>query len=235
MTTDQHGEIISGQKLVEALYDLIDARRICRMEIPRTDYAWFTLLLGVQKEKGSNYLLIDKVAGFEKALSRSQNQDISLEYLEKGIPLTFKTRVIKCLQKAILAEWPNLIYRVQKRAYYRIEAPLATEISFQVNPQMEGKGSVKDYSLGGIAFFMEGNLNLKVDDRIINVILRLPQGNEWISFGSSLAVIRRLGQDSNGKSLCAIEFLEMSEATKERLGHHLFKEQRRLLQRTKTM
>ena len=135
---DEPIEMISGQKLIETLYEWIDSRRICKMEIPDTGYGWFTLLSGLQIQPGSQYLLIDRVADFEKALSHSQRQEVSLEVLEKnGIRCQFKTRVVKCGPSDIRAELPDAIRRIQRRASFRISALSGTEITFHIHPEKE--------------------------------------------------------------------------------------------------
>ena len=69
---DQTAEILDGNRLIGTLHGAIESRRVCKMEIPNTKFAWITLILGIQSVGDSHYLLIDKVAGFEKALSQCQ-------------------------------------------------------------------------------------------------------------------------------------------------------------------
>ena len=45
---DQPAEIINGQKLVEILRVLSEAKWFCRLEIPQTSYSWITLIVDVQ-------------------------------------------------------------------------------------------------------------------------------------------------------------------------------------------
>jgi len=233
---DQPTEIIDGEKLVEMLKGWIHSRRICKMEIPDTSYGWFTLLSGLQKGPDSQYLLIDKVSGFEKAISRSTSQEVALEFLEKdGVRCQFKTRVIKYRPSEIQAELPNAIYRIQRRAAFRILALSGTEIVFHIYPDKEKRVNVKDYSLGGVAFFMGEELKLNIDDKVSNIHLRLPQGKGFKMIHIPSAVVRRIEQDSQGKNLCALEFLEFGEKSKEELWDHMIETQRRLIRKIKSL
>jgi c-di-GMP-binding flagellar brake protein YcgR len=233
---DQPTEIIDGEKLVEMLQGWIHSRRICKMEIPDTHYGWFTLLSGLQKGPDSQYLLIDKVSGFEKAISRSTSQEVALEFLEKdGIRCQFMTRVIKSRASEIQVELPNAIYRIQRRATFRIPALSGTEIIFYIYPDKEERAKVKDYSLGGVAFLMEEVLKLSIDDKVTNIQLRLPQGKEFKTIHIPSAAVRRIEQDPQGKHLYALEFLEFREKTKEELWNHMIETQRRLIRKTKSL
>jgi c-di-GMP-binding flagellar brake protein YcgR len=233
---DQPTEIISGQELIEMLNEWIGSRRICKMEIPDTSYGWFTLLSGLQVQPGRQYLLIDTVAGFEKALSHSRRQEVSLEILEKdGIRFQFKTRVIKSRHSDIQTELPSEISRIQRRASFRITALSGTEITFHILPEKEERAKVKDYSLGGVAFFLEKDMKLNMNDRVADIHLKLPQGREFKTIHIASAVVRRVEIDSQGKYLCALEFLEIPENSKQQLWNCMIDIQRSLIRKVKTI
>jgi c-di-GMP-binding flagellar brake protein YcgR len=224
-------EIITGQELVERLQTLIDSRRIIKMEIPQTRFSWITMLLGMQKEDNSDFLLVDPVARFESILSRFSNQEVSFEFLEKGILCKFSSRVIRCHRRAIWLEFPRSIQRIQRRAYFRIEASPGAEIIFRVEGKEE-KAKVKDYSLGGVSFFMESRLKLRKDDELTDLTLTLPQGDTVVSYPIPLAVVRRIEERfEDRKRLCGLEFLKLEGMAREELSRHIFEEQRILIQR----
>lgn len=229
---DPLGEIIVGDKLTELLHEWIDSRQVCKMDIPQTNYGWFTLLLGIQKEDDSEYLLIDRVAGFEKAFSRSPMGEVSLEFLEKGgIRCQFKVRVIKCLSSEIRAELPETICRIQRRTSYRIDALSGTEITFHIDPEKEEKAKVKDYSLGGVAFFIEKPFRPHIGDRVVNIHLNLPQRKGFKTIPVPLGMVSRIEQDFHGKEVCAIEFQQFPEKSREDLWNHMVEMQRKLIQK----
>ena len=231
---DPSVEIIQGEHIREVLSELIDSRKICRMEVPRTGYGWFILLLGILSEKGFDYLLIDRIGGFEKVLADSQDAEISIEFLEKsGAHCHFKTRTVKFHPDGILAELPDSISRLQKRAFFRMGALLGAEIAFRSHAGQEKKGPVRDYSLGGVSFRTKENLSFPVGYRLTDIRLILPQGQEWACFRIPRAIVRRVEQDPHGESLYGLEFEEMDKQTKEQLWRHFFQEQRISLQKIK--
>jgi c-di-GMP-binding flagellar brake protein YcgR len=227
-------EIVEGQRLIEMLHGLIDSRKMCRMEIPHTNHGWITLLLGIDRGPGSDYLLIDQITGFEKILSHYPSREISLEFLERdGVPCRFRTRVAECGGKVIRTELPRSISRMQKRKSFRTRARSGAEILFHRGGGKEGRARVKDYSLGGVSFFVETFLEICIGEELTHIALRIPWEDHSASFDIPRAVVRRLEDASSGNVLCAIEFLEMPGKTKELLWHHLFEEERVTLRKTR--
>ena len=70
-------------------------------------------------------------------------------------------------------------------------------------------------------------------DQLKKIQLRIPHKYEAVIFHIPIAIVRRIEPQAGGKDICALEFLEMSEATKEQLWRHIFKEQRLILQKVK--
>jgi c-di-GMP-binding flagellar brake protein YcgR len=232
---EQYTEIITGDKIIIAtLYSLIDSRTKCKMDFPRTRYSWVTMLLDIRNDSNSYYLLIDRVTGFEEALLNNPAREVSLEFMDKGVPCRFNTRVIAPHHQEIWSELPKVIYRIQRRQYFRIEALLGTEITFQI-PSSEGKekGKVKNYSAGGVAFFLEKDLIFSVGDMLTDIHLKVHEGNEQIDFHIPKATIRRIEPPflHDGRTLCAIEFLEIAKETRDHLISHIFKQQRVVIQK----
>ena len=226
---EQYSEIITGkQAIINTLRPVIDSRVVCRMEIPRTRQSWITLVLEIRKRGDAYNLLIDRVARFEKALSKSPGKAVSLEYTDKvGVPCWFYTRVIEC-HKEILSELPKEIYRIQRRQYFRVEAFLGTEITFLAGSSTERKkATVKNYSAGGIAFFMEKDLKLNVGDLLTDVSLNIPEQGDWTRFHILQAAVRRVEPESiyEAKALCAVEFIEIQKETRNNIISHVFRQQ----------
>jgi c-di-GMP-binding flagellar brake protein YcgR len=231
---DQPAEILDGNRLMGTLRGAIESRRVCRMEIPNTKFSWITLILGIQSSDESHYLLIDKVAEFEKAFSQSRNNELVIDFMEAdGVPCHFTTRLVELRPDGLWVELPDSIFRMQKRRFYRVKARLGTELIFRLNVGREERSSVRDYSMGGVAFAMERPLELKAKDQVSDVELKVPQGRELITFYSPLAVVIRIESQFMGKDICVMEFMDMSEATKEKLWRHIFEEQRMLLKKVR--
>ncbi len=231
--TNQPAEIISGEKARELLRYLIDSRHLCKIRIPNTPYCWITLLSDIKKEEHSQSLLIDGVPGFGEALSHSKNREVTLEYMDRGGVLCyFNARVGKILPKMIWVECPGVIYRVQRRTFYRLKAPGGTEIFFPIAPDKEERAEVRDYSLAGVAFLTRRPLPLKTGDQIKDLSLKIPEDKDRLIIPIPLAVVRRVdSQAQPGAFLYALEFLQMLDTTRKRLARHIFEKQRLLLRK----
>jgi len=236
---EQYSEIIAGDRaVIDTLRSLIDSRIVCNMEIPHSKLSWITLLLEIRRIGNEYHLSIDRVAGFESALSKSQDKQVSFGFTDKGgVPSKFNARVIACQPEEILSELPKAIYRIQRRQYFRIDAPLGTEITLltQFSTERE-KAKVKNYSAGGVAFFFEKRLNFNAGDLLTDIHLNIPEGDKLISFHIPKAAIRRITSDSpySGKPICAIEFIEISGQTRNNIIEHIFRQQRVVIQRVRT-
>jgi c-di-GMP-binding flagellar brake protein YcgR len=232
----QFTEIITDNRtIIHSLRSLIDSRTVCKMEIPRTQYSWITLLLDVRKVEGAVCLLIDKVPGFDAILSRFPNREVQLEFKEKGgVPCRFSANIIAFHARDIVCELPRAIYRIQRRKYFRIQGSLGTEMTFRIGPSEEKeKAGVKDFSAGGIAFLTEKDLNFSVGDSLNDVTLNLPEETGQVVFRIPQAAVRRIEPPSlhDGKFLCAAEFIEISKETRDNLIAHIFKNERVEIQR----
>lgn len=232
---DAAGEIIKGPKVKEVLLSLVRTGQLCKLEISRTPYCWITLLSGIREEKDEAFLLIDRVPDFEKALSASRREDVLVEYLEKtGVPCNFLSRVRRMDGRGIWAELPERIHRIQRRKYFRLKAPAGTEIFFPSGAGKEERGIVKDYSLGGVAFFIDRGVSLKKGNVIKSLRFRVPEGTDGIEVPIPLAVVKRVDPEFfQGQTLYALEILELPETTRKEFNRHIFEKQRFLLRRVK--
>jgi len=132
---------------------------------------------------------------------------------------------------------PRVIYRIQGRQYFRIEAPLGTEITFLAEASTERrKVKVKNDSAGGVAFFMENVWKLNVGDGVTDIHLNVPEDEGVIRFQIPKAAIRRIESESSsgGNDLCAIEFIEIPGQTRNDIFSHVLRQQRGGIQRIGT-
>ncbi len=228
---DEPQEIISGEKVKDLLRGLITSRHMCKVRIPNTHYCWITLLSEVREEGRSSFLLIDGLAALGQALSVCGQMDLAVEYLDGGGVLChFQSRVVESLPLAVWVECPEVIYRVQRRTFYRLKAQAGAELWFRRHPGKEEKVNVRDYSIGGAAFSADKSQALKTDEQVRDLRLRIPEAGDWLTFSIPLAVVRRV-DSSAGTLLYGVEFLEMPDAVRKRLARHIFEKQRLLLRK----
>ena len=234
--TDQYTEIISdGKSIADILRSFIDSGTVCKMEIPETQYNWVTKLLKIEEAGSAHYLYIDMVTGFEAALSRFPGREISLEFMEKGgVSCRFNTKVVECHSKEILSELPKEIRRIQRRQYARADASHGTEVSFLPGTATQWeKGKVKNYSAGGIAFYVEKDLKLSGGSLLADIQLEIPERDESVRFHIPQAVVRHMEPLYGGRTLYAIEFIGISKETRDSLVSYISKIQKVVVQKIK--
>lgn len=95
---------------------------------------------------------------------------------------------------------------------------------------------MKNYSAGGVAFFMEHDWKLNVGDWLTDIHLDIPEGKGVIRFQIPKAAIRRIESESSsgGNDLCAIEFIEIPGQTRNNIFSHVLRQQRVGIQRIGT-
>jgi c-di-GMP-binding flagellar brake protein YcgR len=146
--------------------------------------------------------------------------------MENGISCKFTTRVIRCQPQAICLELPRSIQRTQRRAYIRLAASSNAEIIFRVAGKEE-KARVRDYSLGGISFFMANQQKLNIEEELKDLILILPHDKAAVSYQISQAIVWRIDEHfEDKKRICALKFLKLEKKTQQELARHIFEEQR---------
>lgn len=231
----QKGEIITGQQVRIGLKPLIDSRHPCKVKIPQTPFCWDACMAGIQPPGNSDSLFIDGVGGFEQALPPSQDRKVTLEYSDAQVFFCrFDTYVMKTSPRGIWVEWPEAVYRMQRRAFHRVKAQEGTEIIFPLGPDKRVSAEVRDYSQGGVAFTTDEDLELKPDDHLQGLSLRVPEEETWFTVEIPLAVVRRVEPSAQGgRNLYALEFIGLGESAKQFFAKHISESQRLLLRKFK--
>jgi hypothetical protein len=223
---------IRGPGLLDILQELVDSRRIVKMEIPRTGDGWKTVLLGFRKTPPG--LLIDGVSDFGRALSRSGSGNVILEFVgADGVPCQFSVEVTQCQGSDVWTELPEVIERRQKRAYHRVKAISGTEIAFFLEPDGLGRGFVDDFGPGGVSFLGERPISLRLGDRVNCIALSIPLGEEKVSIDIPAGVVRRLDDRSTSRIFVALEFMGVPPKTREHLRRLAFDMERSFLRKVR--
>ncbi len=224
-----------GKRAFDLLRYIIDSRGQCKVSIPDTPLCWTTLLLAIEKEGSVDLLLIEGNPELIKALSLSGKGEVLLEYSdENGVLCHFMVAVTRTSPERFWGRFPAVIYRVQRRMFFRVKAQEGTEIVFALEPGIEVRGGVRDYSLGGVAFWSEEPLPLKTEDLVEDLCLRIPEKGTWFEVSIYGAVVRRVEPGTRqGKSLYALELLGMSRKTRRTFASHILGRKRMLLRKFK--
>jgi c-di-GMP-binding flagellar brake protein YcgR len=230
---EQGAEILRGSQAMEILQFLVGSRRMCKIEIPNTNFCWLSILLHIQKKNNETFLIFDGLERVHSILARFPHREVRVEYLEiDGILCHFNSRVVHSESRDLWLSFPEEVYRFQRRRFYRLKALAGTEITFQMDSERQGKGKVRDYSLGGAAFLADQPLNLKKDDRVENIYLRIPCGGDWFIVHIPSAIVSRVEKDMElGSHLYAVQFFEMTDPMRNCLTRHIFEQQRSQLRK----
>jgi len=214
---------------------IIDSRGPCKVSIPDTPLCWTTLLSAVEREGSVDLLLIQGNPQMREAISLSGKGEVLLEYSdENGVLCHFMIEVIRTSPERIWGKLPAVIYRVQRRMFFRVKAQEGTEIVFTLEPGIEVRGGVRDYSLGGVAFWSGARWPRKTEDLVEDLCLRIPEEGTWFEVFIYGAVVRRVEPGTrHGKSLYALELLGMSRRTRRTFASHILGRKRMLLRKFK--
>jgi c-di-GMP-binding flagellar brake protein YcgR len=235
---EQPTQLLQGGDIPTVLQSAIKSRHRIRMEIPQTEYAWITLFLGFETGPEGPWLIIDQVTGFDQALRLSGNQTIAVSFYDRtGVPYNFSTKVHLSRPKEIWVELPQMLYRVQRRAFYRVKASLGMEIMLRDMLRQEYRARIKDYSMGGVAFYKELGeqwfKDLAVDVTLQDNVLLVPLGEEILTIPIPSAEIRRIVDFPPHAIQGALEFLQIPESSRSQLERLIFEQQRLLIQKIK--
>ncbi len=91
---------------------------------------------------------------------------------------------------------------------------------------------VRDYGLGGLAFFIDQPHEIQIGEELSKMDLMIPEEEGTLHFPIPKGMVKRIEKHSTKKEVCALEFIEISEAVQEQLMLHIFKEQRAILRKT---
>ncbi len=182
-------KITEGKAIREIIREAIGSRTVCKVSFAETENGWITSFLDIRETAASPQILIDKAKGFEAALSRNPNGELSLEFRDKDqIPCFFKSRAMETNALGILIELPAEMQRIQRREYFRVEAPMGAKITF-LGPSGKKEGAVlADLGGGGAAFLISKESRLDVEHVLENVWIYIPteriQSREYFRAGT---------------------------------------------------
>ena len=229
-------EKITGEKIWETLSHAGNNNTYIEARFPENDAGELTIISGIKHQKDASYLIFDKprhLASYEKG---SRDERIEFQYNGKdNILYSFSATYYMLYSNEMWVEFPEAIYRHQRRRAFRLNVPNGTRILFQKN-QKSHKLIVSNISLGGsfgsLIFFQRDDNDeviLKNGDKISNVELSVPaiQNSDPIRIRS--ARILRRGKDVSGNLQYAIQFTMIDKKEEKTLVSIIYDIQRQYL------
>lgn len=127
-----------------------------------------------------NKILIDKPVDWPDSTKGKAGNDNKIRVVFKDNAKKwnhFNAIVTSQSKDTLRLSYPKVLYRLERREYYRIHAPGGSHLSFRCNQNRYDKGILNDFSAGGMLFSMAGTT--KITDSIIEDInISLPGADD---------------------------------------------------------
>jgi c-di-GMP-binding flagellar brake protein YcgR len=211
----------------EFFEELKKRRSFLYLRVLGHDYQRLTCMTGLEKKGAKRYLLVDCPEGFVEQNRSLDRPNVRIDLMGPDqLQYTFKTAVVKILDRDIWLEFPEFVERIQRRGYFRISPPPGTVVVLPCENQAL-EAEVVNLSVGGsllkVSGVRQGDMRLKIGDRIsgATLICRTGAAQQGISIGET--TVRRVEKDSEtGRLFCALEFTRMNRKEARALSQFIF-------------
>ena len=236
-------EEIQGAAVLDLFKKLADDGTPLKMQFINDEYERFVEIAEIRKWKKTYYFLVKYNENFRVADDDLDDLRIRFEFADKdNINYAFETESNQVSRSKIWVRLPEIIYRYQRRKYFRLEAPHGTKLYFKIKDTSFNL-LVINVSLGGTLGAMVGltkELELAFQKKSLNMLefveLIFPnnENNEDYRVNIKQCKIRRqLINPKTRKLEWAIEFEEIAEDQQKQLKAILYQWQRDYLKRRK--
>ena len=225
---------ITDNAIKKVFESLIKSKILIRLRLSGTNYEQLTVLTGFRKKLNRTFFLLGYPDGFKEAAGNKDAWEIDFEFTGPDrIPYSFSTTGGEIYQNQLCLPFPDLVYRNQRRKFFRLEAPEGTMVEF-VYRQSECREHVVDISVGGALIAMvchvEGSrhdLPFQVGDVLEDVELVFPSESGETRVKIEKAIVVRFDQRGpNTAACCGLEFIEIEQNQVNTLTEFIYKFQR---------
>jgi c-di-GMP-binding flagellar brake protein YcgR len=225
---------ITDNAIKKVFESLIKSKILIKLRLSDTDYEQLTVLTGFRRKLNRTFFLLGYPDGFKEAAGKKDTWEIDFEFTGTDrIPYSFSTTGGEIYQNQLCLPFPDLVYRNQRRKFFRLEAPEGTMVEF-IYRQSECREHVVDISLGGALIAMvchvTGNrddLPFQVGDVLEDVDLVFPSESGDTRVKIRKAIVVRFDQRGpNTAACCGLEFIEIEQNQVNTLTEFIYKFQR---------
>jgi len=141
--SDQYHRIDSAELIEKSLDVIKNDAVLLVLAAPDGRRYGNTILVGFDRQA----LHIDKPNNFDESVV-----DSFLIYFKDilGVWSYFQVRTVSECESTLCSTYPEALYRLQRRQYYRVKVPQGTRTIFREEDQLRDGGVVKDLSAGGM-------------------------------------------------------------------------------------
>ncbi|MFZ1957248.1 MAG: PilZ domain-containing protein [Desulfobacterales bacterium] len=228
---------ITDNAIKKVFESLIKSKILIKLRLSDTSYEQLTVLTGFRRKLNRTFFLLGYPDGFKEAAGNKDAWEIDFEFTGPDrIPYSFSTIGGEIYQNQLCLPFPDLVYRNQRRKFFRLEAPEGTLVEF-VYRQSECREHVVDISVGGALIAMvcqveekRHDLPFQVGDVLEDVELVFPSKSGETRVKINKAVVVRFDQRvPNTAACCGLEFIEIEQSQVNTLTEFIYKFQRNRL------
>ncbi len=198
----------------------------------------------IRRWKRNHYFQIQSDEQFHKAVVDRNDWRLRFEYSGKdNIKYAFETREGEVSRNMAWIKHPEIVYRYQRRHFFRLEAPPGTRLDLPIEGTRY-RLLVIDVSLGGtlgalvsLTKKMESELRLDRHQSLESVELMFPgKDNDEDSkvYIKKCRIARNRKNPLNRKYECALEFTEIDKEQQKKFSVLFYRWQRDYLRKRKT-
>jgi c-di-GMP-binding flagellar brake protein YcgR len=236
-------EEIQGAAVLDLIKKLADDDTPMKMRFINDEYERFVEIAQIRKRKKTYYFLVKDNDNFRVANDDLDDLRIRFEFADKdNINYAFETGSDQISRSKIWIKLPEIIYRYQRRKYFRLEAPHGTKLYFKINDTSFNL-LVINVSLGGTLGAMVGltkEMELAFQKNSVNMLefveLIFPSCDNDEDYRVNIKqckIRRQLVNPKTRKLECAIEFEQIAEDQQKQLKAIFYQWQRDYLKRRK--
>lgn len=225
---------ITDNAIKKVFESLIKSKILIKLRLSDTDFEQLTALTGFRRKLNRTFILLGYPDGFKEAAGNKDAWEIDFEFTGPDrIPYSFSTTGGEIYQNQLCLTFPDLVYRNQRRKFFRLEAPEGTMVEF-IYRQSECREHVVDVSMGGALIAMVcrvgGNQHdppFQVGDVLEDVELAFPSASGQTRVKIKKAIVVRFDQRGpNTAACCGLEFIEIEQNQLDTLTEFIYKFQR---------
>lgn len=230
-------EKIKGQDISKLVEKLKRDQTVLKIQIEDKDFGSRTTILGTREKGGISYFQIDFPVGFKDAVSRMKKWSIQFEFSGKDkVPHFFQTYGGEFAKGKIWIQFPKVIERVQRRQYFRINAPLGAR--FQVikndnrlklvliNVSQKGARVLHEESIRPDPLFQKGDI-------LKHALLLLPIDEKTQRIQVKESEVRTLEEDSQSdRYFIGLRFNDIDKNEDNKLRDAIYTLQRHYARKT---
>ncbi|MGB5423547.1 MAG: PilZ domain-containing protein [Desulfobacterales bacterium] len=228
---------ITDNAIKKVFESLIKSKILIKLRLSGTNYEQLTVLTGFRRKLNRTFFLLGYPDGFKEAAGNKDAWEIDFEFTGPDrIPYSFSTTGGEIYQNQLCLPFPDLVYRNQRRKFFRLKAPEGTMVEF-VYRQSECREHVVDISLGGALIAMvchvdgkRHDMPFQVGDVLEDVELVFPSESGEIRVKIKKVIVVRFDQRvSNSAACCGLEFIEIEQNQVNTLTEFIYNFQRNRL------